>query len=530
MKLGLDPRKRKVDGRINGSLAEIAMLAFLCIVSFATTLYATKSGIAFTPDSVNYLVSGLNFADGRGLTDYSGAPVQRLYAPGLSILMAAGVTIGIGAEQTVRIANALAFASIVLSSYFLLRGHLRSTILIWGGTAFIAVSTPLLLLADRALTEAIFCAITLTFLITIEQILKQPTRTAYLFIAVALAGAAFLFRYAGITLIVSGTLILLLGLWKRDRKAAIGRAATFGLASAALPLIFATLNPIVGNRGPGVHEPIEQIHRAIMTVGFWLLPGRDGAFPGAMVSKTLLTIIGVAVLLWCAAGLWYSRQTSGETTEDVAPRPIMPLTVFAGLYTAIIIFATTTASPIDQVGPRFMSPVYVPIVIFALIGADALSRQGDAARKWVFVVLGTLLSVQLWFFVATARNDSAGVDLEHAYRNNELGALVAALPDQALVYTNGPYGIWVSSRHQPIFHLPLPDPDARADTPTARVRAIQQNASCKDTYLAWLDSGSWVLPAMPVADLRKFVKLELVSQTSDGALYRIKPESVLGCK
>jgi hypothetical protein len=190
------------------------------------TLLASARGPGLSPDSVEYLSSGLNLAEGHGLRDFGGVELT-LYPPGLPGVVAIGHWLGLGAGPTVRVLNAGAFACTVWLGFLLLKRHVRSRLLVIGATAMLGVSLPLISVAQMAWTEPVFIVVSLCLVLVLEHLISSPRTISWIIVAAALVWLAFLFRYVGVALIVVGGLALLVRRAHRGWRAALAPAAGF---------------------------------------------------------------------------------------------------------------------------------------------------------------------------------------------------------------------------------------------------------------------------------------------------------------
>jgi hypothetical protein len=91
--------------------------AMLCVIAFGLQLYMTPYGAAVSPDSVKYITSARNLADGNGLlqlADNGELVPLTLWAPLYPVLLSAGALIGVDPWEFGRYLNAILFAGNIL--------------------------------------------------------------------------------------------------------------------------------------------------------------------------------------------------------------------------------------------------------------------------------------------------------------------------------------------------------------------------------------------------------------------------------
>lgn len=521
------------------------MLIAFCIISVAGVLVATTNGPGIDHDAVHYMSTGLNLGEGYGLETFEGLAYDQ-YAPGLPFIIAAGTFLGIDVDLIVRLLNACSLAVVVVLAYFLLRRHIDSRIFVLGGTAFIAVNTSLLAIADMAWSEPPFVAVALAFVVALEGVIAKPTRWANLVCAIVLAWAGFLIRYSGLALIPIGIAVCLLGLWKTDRRVALQQAGIFTVGALAVPFAWMLRNKAVNgaflaSRPPSPDSPQTNIYRILTTVGDWLFPGR--LINWGVVTEPVLASLGGALLLLTALAFWRTRSASSgsghqcpSAGDHYSMVPLVALIVgYAGF--SFVAASTVLLDPLDS---RLLSPTYPPLVVIVFVAADQLwSKYGDSSRGVLAVVARGLLitilvvglALQLWYFIAVARRDSLGVRYASPqWRDSELVAIVSQLPDSAVLYSNQPGVLWAVVRHEPRQERREPlrySPrfrKGRSNVADSVPPSFLQSVACQTTFLVWFTNSKFDFLMSPT-QLESFVNLELAGKGSDGELYRLHPKS-----
>lgn len=279
------PARRLARHRPDGFTLLIVALAALAV---AHALARTAShGAALTHDSVNYLSVAESLLAGEGLiTHRDGAFL--LWPPFFPMLLAFIGFLGVEPVEAGRLVNAAAFGLIVLLAGFWFRSILRSRLAVAGAVVAI-LSFPFL--NERAaffMTEPLFALLTLLALIQLNAFLKG--RDDRLLPAAVLAALAVLTRYAGLALVIAGTLASLLP--RRDAPLAgrLKHAVLFGAVSA-LPLALALVrNRLVSDTWTGARDfatnqtAADSLTEIDAVVNGWLpLLDWPGGFPWAGV-------------------------------------------------------------------------------------------------------------------------------------------------------------------------------------------------------------------------------------------------------
>lgn len=506
------------------SRSETTLLLILCFIPVIGILVATKSGVGISPDSVGYISAGLNFADGDGLTTHSGAPLVT-QPPGLPVLIAAGQFMGADIEWTVRIVNSVALVFTVLFSFTLLRRHVPSRPVVLGGTLLTAISGWLLAVADKAWTEPIFIVTVLAFIIVVEDFLAASAprnAVALVVLAASLVWASFLIKYVGIFLIPTGIFILLLDRWRIQPWISFAHAATFAALSSSLPtwLLVQNMNSAgsaMGPRYPSSDASATNALRTLITVGQWILPG--GIAPYVSAALGGIAILGAGTVLW------HTR-----TKLPTATRPsVMPLVVVTAGY-AFTLVAAASSRAFDIIDNRLLSPIYVPcIVLGAIVVSQWWTLRANAWRRTVVTLMTIFLVIQGVFFARVAWRDSAGVGYAAPkWRDSQLIRETSLLPDGAVLSSNVPEAVWLYTRRSPV--LPSPKTtEYRSTAPGVVPEFFLRNAACNRLYLVWFYDSPHSY-SMNLEQLSNFVKLNMVAEGGDGAIYRVGTNSNLVCK
>ena len=511
----------------------VLLAALTGLGAAVVSLAATSHGPGLSPDSTEYLSTGLNLAAGAGLRNFTGAELT-IFPPGLPVVVAVGHWLGLSTSWTVRLFNAGAFATTVWLGFVLLRRHVRSMVLVAGATVLLAVSGPLLAMAEMAWTEPAFIAIALAFVLVLEDACDARHPARLLALAAVVAWAGFMFRYAGIALIPAGALSVLLGTRARGWRHAFGSALSFGMAASAVPLLWMARNHLVdgtflGPRSPSTDSVPAVVGRFWLVLGQWALPGLSAAHQRSM--GLVVMVVGVALLVGVllASGSHKAGVPPGRDAAAGAARSPVPLLCFAGAYTAYLVLAQLTTA-FDQLDSRLLSPLYVPLVVLAVLAVDRLTPIIPAPRR---AIAGTLAGAALALLVifqaqAFARDahesSTTGPELASPYwSSSTLVHAAASIPARARLYSNIPDAVWAESGREPTLFSPLRK--AYRSSRTLQVPAtFVSTVDCSDTWLAWSTSpaaGDFFTPRQ----LARYVDLRPVRIEPGGIVYRMTPRT-----
>ena len=164
----------------------------LASCSSVLALVSNRSGVGWSWDSTDYVAVGTNIANGRGLLDVTGLPMT-VRPPGLSVLIAIGISVGFSANLFLLLLNATCAFIVVIVTYALSKRALTEQALINATTAFVAFSPALLWQYSMAWSEPPFLAVLLIAMFVSVQ--KMSYTKAFLM--PLLMTALFFIRYVG---------------------------------------------------------------------------------------------------------------------------------------------------------------------------------------------------------------------------------------------------------------------------------------------------------------------------------------------
>ena len=327
-------------------------------------------GVTVRGDSTIFLSTALNFLAGEGWQDLVGEPLHGA-PPLFPLLLAAFGWVGIDPLEAGRWINATAFGLTILVAGYYLRSQLRSRWLTLAATATIAASLPLSHWASILLTDFPFAVLTLLALIQLAAFLTRRT-TASLGWAAVFTALAAVTRWPGVALIGTGVLLLWL-LARRKDSLVFGAVSSMPLLAVLAHNWASTgdLTQATGNRGKeyisgqslsaGLNQTVDVFRE-------WVVP------PNAPdeAAYLLWLAIGGAVLVGAAISLRTLRIHRADPAVAAAYirlRPALPFGVFALIYLGFMV-AVVPLTVRQEIGSRYLLPVYVPLLLTAVLLLD----------------------------------------------------------------------------------------------------------------------------------------------------------------
>ena len=395
------------------------LIVVLAGLGTAHILFRTASyGAAVDADSVLHLSTAMNVLAGEGWREFTGLKVVG-WLPLFPLLLAALGGLGIDPLEAGRLVNAAAFGLILLAAGLYLRSHLWSRGLALAASVALAASLPLSEFASSFLTEPLFVLFTLLALMQLAAGLNRKTAWPPLGWAAVFTVLAVLTRYAGVVLVGTGVLLLLLAARRKQ-------ALVFGVCSSA-PLLAVLAHNWTVYRSGGNYDPF--FENDLVVYGRLTEEG-EGRGSGQSLADGLSQIVEVfyawvvppnapdefAYLLWLAVGLIglvsavvvlrATRMRSDNSRHEPEAAPpfcglglALPFGVFALIYLVFMLVAVPFTVGYG-IGSRYLLPMYVPLLLVAVFLLDrflVIEAEGwlAAARYGLasLVLLGALAHI-----------------------------------------------------------------------------------------------------------------------------------------
>jgi hypothetical protein len=458
----------------------------LALAATGSALIATRNGPSVEPDSVTYVSVARNLVDGHGFTDFTGQTLT-MFPPAYPTLLAAGERLGIDAFSLARVTNAVAVGAIVMLAFVLLRRHVASTWLTIGATALVAFSSQLLGVATHVSTDPLFVALTLAFILVIEDIGSKPERRVALIVtAAALIWAALLLRYAAIPLLISGVIVVAVVSMKDGLAATARRTISFAALASIVPGLWIVRSATTGDapgewRAPTDDTPLT----LVQTFG---QATKDLVFSYRVPSAVAIAaVLGGALLVVPLA--WQSRR-------DLMPRlsrhaaAMLPIVTFIVLGTLFVVVSHKTAG--SDLNPRILLPTWIPTIVLGAWLLDSLLTAGRRCRHDLLVRLVAIGMVALlagstvWFVQQIAK----GTNTSYRYSSGpstEIRRALAQLPPTARILSNNPWHVYLATDKQPVLLAPMKVRPGFSHRPVS-ARAVSRTLCTRPVYVLWFDS------------------------------------------
>ena len=428
--------------RVPAAIVTLATLAGIWLFE------ATPHGLGIASDSVAYLGGAANILAGQGFSRLSGGgTVEPLthFPPFYSLVLAGLGRLGVDLAGGTRGLNA-ALMGLLVCGVALAGSRIgMSPIAILVAGAFAAASPILFELSGWALSDPLFLVLGLTGLLVLERGLKSPSPRVLL-LSGALVGLAYLTRYVGVSLVLTGMIRILLlpAIPSREKRLAL----MLFLAGSLTPVAIWfgrnwLLTGTFTNRTFAWHPLTTTKWKSpLQLLWSWILPLK---FTWLALEITLAAV-GLGAVVWT----WRIRRrlgASGIQVVEFARRGGLAagLAVFAVVYTLGVLASllwVDAAIPVDQ---RISAPTYLAVLILAVSSADRLWRRaGERGRAGLIAAAIIILAGyagRTWGLTQEYRRDGQGFASEGWRRSGAIAA-VRRLPASLLLYTNNPEAVY----------------------------------------------------------------------------------------
>jgi hypothetical protein len=327
-----------------------AIAGFLIIQAFAR-----HGGIGVSPDSVVYMSTAANIHDHGVINDFTDLPVMDF--PAFYPIFLSGILVLTGRSclEFGPVLNGLLFAGLILSCGWIMeRFPTPSKGYKWTLLIIIVLSPCLLEIYSMLWSETLFLLLSLFFIIACHRYFRRHSTLA-LVIAGGIAGLACITRYAGVSLVGMGGLLMLcdagLSFRRRSILKKIGHMSLF--VFVALAPLAANLyrnrrltGTLTGYREKGVATLGKNLHDFGSVFCDWL-PFFNERYGWA-------TMVGVVFIL-LITGIFVVRlvkRKGGFSYDTIA------MSYFV-VYSGFILFSATV-SRFQELDSRLLSPLFLP--------------------------------------------------------------------------------------------------------------------------------------------------------------------------
>ncbi len=365
-------------------------------------LFTSYSGVGISPDSIMYASTANNIQAHGTIITYENTPLDLFpvfYPFFLAVIQFVSRVDPIVAGALI---NQFLFTAVIFISGWILSKFVTHSILYkWLVLLAIILSPALLQIYTYLWSETLFILEVLLFILAYHHYLRRHSTKTLLFVAIIVA-ISCITRFAGVTLIGTGGLLLLLDsnliFRKKVKHILIFTAVSISLLTCNLLFNRLQTGLSVGTREPSITPLAKNLYYTGTVLDDWGSLG-TGAYPYAILLISVILLTLIAILLWKT----YKKRINSY--ENI----VIAFVVIYGLF----IVLSATISRYERINSRLISPMFIPLLITCTCWVPDVLMGIRSKLKYVF---GSVAIVaMLAFEYATLRVDMQRYDDEKDY-------------------------------------------------------------------------------------------------------------------
>jgi 4-amino-4-deoxy-L-arabinose transferase-like glycosyltransferase len=504
------------------------------VTGFLVVLRATPEGLALSDDSIAYIAGARSMLAGQGYREAwlaSNQPVTH-FPPAFSSILAFLGIFNLDPLRGARFVNAILFglnAGLLGILAWRMTPSLTAGLVI---AALFILNSDILQVHTAAMSEPLFIFLSLLSLWMFDLYFERHNHWLWLLFCGTFVGMAYLTRYAGLALVATFVLALLIlrDTWRK-------RLASVGIFLAAvLPwmLGWTIRNRLVAENATNrvlAWHPItpDNLRIGIRAFADFFIPiesWRRELIKQAAVMEGMIIIVLGAILVWVIVKAWrYFSQpqlVSAEEKMDAGSREIIPFAsgLYLFAYLASIVAAMTMFDAATKFKLRILSPVFVCLLILLVyLGIWLRNRNRNAVILLTFVFLSFAFYKQFITVNDLSRGGTGYASFQ--WYDSKAMAYLRELPADVMIYTNEPGAVYLYTGRGSYV---LPD---RFDSATAQLRVgfeegvtkMQAQIKAGEAVLALFNSGDNLPEDAPILS----AGLHLAHKSAGDEIYTANP-------
>ena len=509
-------------------------LLLLPLLGMALVFLVThKFGPGISTDGARYLSTAQSLAEGRGFYDYLDLPLTQ-FPPLYSILIASvSLITGMDVFVATQVLNILTFGLVIwLAGYFFYRIFPSESLFAYVGSAIFATSLSLIIMAANVLSDLLFLAFTLTFLILATVVLETGTIKSIFGMGLIAAISPFQ-RYAGLALIFTGAFVLFF-LYRRNLLRGVLLAGLFGVITSLPILLWVFLhNYLRTGILFGVRMPPVYLGNFLVTLEkaeHWFLPA-------TLTNVIPSWVLALIILLVLISG---NRLADWERwANHLSTAQFLPSLVFFILYLLILVFNVSYW----EVRYPYMDRIHI-IILPALLALMFLTlreltpfyiRKFNSQKLQLFSIVVFLIwlsfpiyNIQKYMKKAFYQGDVSEFNMYNipVLRDSGIQEYLSAQPaaEEQKLYSNYEAAAWFLTRHS-ITKLPFGDvTEKRVNAEEVLQRFPIWPGEDGNGYVLWIKALSFKPYVLRPDQLIERADFQLLYTSKVGDIYLLTPK------
>lgn len=501
------------------NIVTYSFLAVLGIAAFRMVLTSTSLyGPGMSSDAINYLSTAKHLMEGDGYTNYSGQAYVHWPPLFPTVLALLGLG-GIEPLSGVRFFNAVCFGLIVFCSGLIFSLKIKSRLLVLCGASAVLLSFTLLRVSVYAWSEPFFIFLNILFVLSMTRFLETG-KNSWLISAGVVTALACLQKYAGIGVVLSGAVSIILFSRESSWYRRLPRAVLFGILTLVPVGIWLIHNKMRAATAAEFYPDFnmgifQEITRTLSLITPWFVTEKI-----SHVSR--LVIMGTFVCMLITAGI-FRRYKFGKSMGN------RMLIKMAGTYMIAYTCFTMTASVLvnADANARLLSPIFVFLILLLLLGLESISELLAVVlkKKWLSysVIILCCFSWLLSYPLPIIRQKISshkkygvpGYNSMYWHRSEVINWLKTHRLDGNVFSNEAPVVYFLTG------HTASMSP-SRGRGRDGNIEKFKQQLALKEkNYLIWYYK-NWREHLYDLNELSSMFKLEQVAQFRDGAIFRVQ--------
>lgn len=338
--------------KITRYLTNLDSFIAACIGFYAIYIYTSYSGVGLSPDSIMYASAADSFQAHGNMMTFNKTPITFFPVFYPFFLGVIEFFSRINPMEAGAMINRFLFAGVIFTSGWIMERFMsHSRIYKWLVLIAIILSPALLEIYSYLWSETLFILEILFFIIAWWKYTHTHS-IRMLMIAAIITAISCITRYAGVTIVATGGLLILLDYELTIRKK-ISHLFLYGFVSVSLLAGNLLMNAIATGLSTGTREPsvtpfFKNLYYVGTVINDWgSLSDKADAWAVPITSVILLALI--AILAWKT---WKRRINSYENI----------VIAFALVY-ALFIIVSASITRYETIDSRLLAPVFIPLLI-----------------------------------------------------------------------------------------------------------------------------------------------------------------------
>lgn len=491
------------------------------------SLMTTNFGIGITPDSVNYLSASNSFIANGSFVEFNGQPLSH-WPPLFPIILSIISVLEIDPLSSMININGVILGITSIMSFYFVRSVTQSNIYALVTGLLVSTGPPLMYISSKLWSEPLFTLLTFSTIILLVKYLKSSLITMLVFLG-TLCSLAFLQRYAGVTLILTSSVII----FKHSKelvRTRIFHITIFGIIACTPVSIWIIRNlinnaTVSGERFYSISKLYHSTKLAFSEIGSFIIP-KEFILDLQIIDKNAYSIVVFGVGLTIIVYAFYITTSSLLITNKKTELEQNIISLFIIVYFFFIIYALLTACCVQ----RLFAPIYPMIIIFFVISIYRLLEKYNTEHKEY------LFSFLLITFIFLASNIYSNVKSILEFNEKGFGITGKTWKNKSLInylnklnnksdtciYSNGAFEIFFHTNIKCVRFVAMKKPyyhDIQIDTRSKIINTIRKENKQKILFV-WFNNLR-ENRFYDIESIKLYFETSQLFKSSDGSVYEI---------